>query len=203
MSLLIREKFEGQDFESLAYLVQRVSAFESQHRTLHKEKYLKGTTAVTDPYDADSDKDKEVMTVEWTWGKAGVSCPWVKEKKNVYDFDVKKADRIFDLLLDKKQLQLLANHVIPSTEELKGKKYCKFHIATTHNTSECRIFHIHIQKAIEQGKIKFEPAKKRAMGIDGHPFPGVYMVEFQLAKGKTKVLTSAKAKENGSVDLKV
>jgi hypothetical protein len=41
------------------------------------------------------------------------------------------------------------------------------------------------------------------MGIDGHPFPGVYMVEFQLAKGKTKVLTSAKSKENGSVDLKV
>ena len=28
------------------------------------------------------------------------------------------------------------------------------------------------------------------------------MVEFQLAKGKTKVLTSAKAKEDGSVDLK-
>ena len=41
MSQLIREKFEGQDFESLAHLVQRVSAFESQHRTLCKEKYLK------------------------------------------------------------------------------------------------------------------------------------------------------------------
>ena len=41
------------------------------------------------------------------------------------------------------------------------------------------------------------------MGIDGHPFPGVHMVEFQLAKGKMKVLTSAKAKENRSVDTKV
>ena len=29
------------------------------------------------------------------------------------------------------------------------------------------------------------------------------MVEFQLAKGKTKVLTSAKGKENGSVNPKV
>jgi len=29
-------------------------------------------------------------------------CPWVKEKKDVYDFDVKKADRIFDLVLEKK-----------------------------------------------------------------------------------------------------
>jgi len=97
MYTLIREKFEGQDFESLAHLVQRVSAFESQHRTLCKEKYLKGTAAMTDPYDADFDEDEEVMTAKWTWGKAPLSCPWVKEKENAYDFDVKKADRSFDL----------------------------------------------------------------------------------------------------------
>ena len=66
-----------------------------------------------------------------------------------------------------------------------------------------RIFCLHIQKAIEQGKIKFEPSKKLAMDIDGHPFLGVHMVEFQLAKGKTKVLTSTKAREDGSVDPKV
>ena len=41
------------------------------------------------------------------------------------------------------------------------------------------------------------------MGIDGHPFLGVHMVEFQFAKGKTKVLTSAKAKENGLDNPKV
>jgi hypothetical protein len=41
------------------------------------------------------------------------------------------------------------------------------------------------------------------MDIDKHPFPGVHMVEFQLAKEKTKVLTSARAKEDGSVDPKV
>ena len=41
------------------------------------------------------------------------------------------------------------------------------------------------------------------MDIDKHPFLGVHMVEFQLAKGKTKVLTLAKAKEDGSVDLEV
>ena len=96
--------------------------------------------------------------------------PWVKEKKDVYDFDVKKADRIFDLLLEKKQLRLPTNHVVPLAKELKGKKYCKFHNATTHNTSECRIFCVHIQKAIKQENIKFEPAKKPTMSIDGHPF---------------------------------
>ena len=121
----------------------------------------------------------------------------------VNNFDVKKADRISDLLLEKKQLRLPANHVIPSVEELKGKKYCKIHNATNHNTNECRIFCFHIQKAIEQGKIKFGPTKKPTMDIDKHPFSGVHMVEFQLAKGKMKVLTSAKARGDGSVDPKV
>jgi hypothetical protein len=41
------------------------------------------------------------------------------------------------------------------------------------------------------------------MDIDKHPFLGVHMVEFQLAKGKTKVLTSTKAKEDWSIDPKV
>jgi hypothetical protein len=41
------------------------------------------------------------------------------------------------------------------------------------------------------------------MDIDKHPFPRVHMVEFQLAKGRMKVLMSAKAKEDGSVDPKV
>jgi hypothetical protein len=67
MSPLIREKFYGQEFERLANLVQRVSTFENQHRVLRKEKYLKGTIAMTDPYDADSDgDDPEVAITEWT-----------------------------------------------------------------------------------------------------------------------------------------
>ena len=50
----------------MAHLIQRVSTFESQHQSLRKEKYLKGTTAMTDPYDVDSDgDDPEVAIVEW------------------------------------------------------------------------------------------------------------------------------------------
>jgi len=67
MSPLIKEKFDGLEFESLAHLVQRVSAFESQHQTLRKEKYLKGTAAISDPYDANSDgDDPEVAIAKWT-----------------------------------------------------------------------------------------------------------------------------------------
>jgi len=82
------------------------------------------------------------------------------------------------LLLEKKQLRLPINHVIPLAKELKGKKYYKFYNVTKHSTNECRSFRFHIQKAIEQGKIKFEPAKKLMKDIDKHAFPGVHMVEF-------------------------
>ena len=41
------------------------------------------------------------------------------------------------------------------------------------------------------------------MDGDKYPFLGVHMVEFQLAKGKTKVLTLTKAREDGSVDPEV
>ena len=100
---------------------------------------------MTDPYDVDSDRDDpEVVIAECTWGKAPISCPWVKEMENTCDFNVKKVVRIFDLLLEKKQLRLPTNHVIPSAEELKGKKYYKFHNATNHSTNECRIFCFHI-----------------------------------------------------------
>ena len=131
-----------------------------------KEKYLKGIAAMSDPYDADSDEDDpKVAVAKWTWGKAPVSCPWVKEIESTYDFKIKKGDKIFDLLLEKKQLRL-------------RKKYCKFHNATNHNTNEIKIFRQYIQRAIEHGKIKFKLAKKSALDIDRHPFPRVHMVEF-------------------------
>jgi hypothetical protein len=58
-----------------------------------------------------------------------------------------------------------------------------------------------IQKAIQEGHLKFD----NKMKLDGHPFPQnmvgffVNMVTIEK-KGKTKVLTSARAKQGGSVD---
>ena len=69
-----------------------------------------------------------------------MSCPQVKVTEDNSDFDVTKADKIFDLLLEKGQLQLSANHKIPSAEELKKKKYCKFHDTMSHHTNDCRVF---------------------------------------------------------------
>lgn len=95
-------------------------------------------------------------------------------------------------MLHKGQLQLSPNHTIPLAEDLKKKRYGKFHNLISHDTNDCKIFCHQIQSDIDQGKIKFDENKK-SMKIDGHPFLAeINMVDF---KGKEKVLTSARAKE--------
>jgi hypothetical protein len=101
-----------------------------------------------------------------------VTCKWVKNagKDERYDFDITKADKIFDLLLRDKQIQLPTGHIIPSAEDLGKRKYCKWHNTGSHATNDCKVFRQQIQSAIEQGKIKFG-VSKRSMKVDGHPFP--------------------------------
>ena len=81
-----------------------------------------------------------------------------------------KANKIFDLLLLEGQIKLKPYHKIPTDQELKNIKYCKWHNATSHDTNECKVSRQQIQSAIEQGRLKFETPKK-PMKIDGHPFP--------------------------------
>ena len=84
-------------------------------------------------------------------------------------------------------------------DQLKNKKFSKFHNATSHSTNECRIFRQHIQRAIQQGRFKFDMPRK--MKVDDNPFPGDQnMVDVGLLKGKAKVLTSTKSREAGTVD---
>ena len=87
-------------------------------------------------------------------------------------------------------------------DQWKNKKFCKFHNATSHSTNECRVFRQHIQRAIQQGSLKFDSPRK--MKVDDNPFLGDQnMVDARLLKGKTKVLTSVRSKETGIVDPKM
>ena len=118
-----------------------------------------------------------------------------------YNFDVTKSDKLFDFLLEKGQIKLPDGHVLLPPDLLKNKKFCKFHNATSHSTNECRIFKQHIQRAIQQGRLKFDTPQK--IKVDDNPFPGdKNMVDAGLFKGKTKILTSTKSKE-ASVDPKM
>jgi hypothetical protein len=69
-----------------------------------------------------------------------VPNPWGRKNKENYDFDVTKADKLYDFLLKKGQIKLPANHVMLPPEQLKNKKLCKYHNATSHTTNDCRIF---------------------------------------------------------------
>ncbi|XP_050211602.1 uncharacterized protein LOC126661779 [Mercurialis annua] len=78
-----------------------------------------------------------------------------------YSFDLTKADDIFDALLKDGQIALSEGHVIPPSEELVGKDYCKYHNSWRHNTNNCVNFRNVIQKAINKEKLLF-PTKKEA-----------------------------------------
>jgi hypothetical protein len=84
---------------------------------------------------------------------------------------------------------------------VKEKCCCGFHDRNSHSINDCRVFRMRIQKAIQEGHLKFD----NKMKLDGHPFPQ-NMVGFSInmvtagEKGKVKVLTSARAKQDGSVD---
>ena len=51
---------------------------------------------------------------EWNWGKKTVmvSNPWGKGVEESYDFNVIKADKHFDFLLERGHIKLPANHVM-------------------------------------------------------------------------------------------
>jgi hypothetical protein len=101
-------------------------------------------------------------------------------------------------LLEKVQIKLIGNHRIPSAEELKKKRYCKYHNSNTHNTNDCKVLRDIIQQAINKGRIGLEKTKS-GMGIEGHPFP-MNMVDSSFPRGKFRVLTSDRAKEAKTMD---
>nr|AAM08874.1 Hypothetical protein with similarity to putative retroelements [Oryza sativa Japonica Group] len=149
-----REKFATQEFESLAHLAQKVKNVNT---------YLS---------EVEEEEDPEVATAEWARNKRVVTCQWVKDsgKEETFDFDITKANKIFDLLLREKQIHLPAGHMIPSAIELGKRKYCKWHSTGSYSTNECKVFRQQIQSAIEQRRIKFDDPKK-SMEINGNPFP--------------------------------
>jgi len=87
---------------------------------------------------------------------------------------VTKAEQIFDLLLKEKQLKLPENHKLPTSQELLGRLYCKWHHSFTHATGECKELRRLIQSAIEQGRLILA---QHTMKVDTKPFPQANVVE--------------------------
>jgi hypothetical protein len=131
-----------------------------------------------------------------------VNQRWIKQTKGTYDFDVTKADKLFDFLVKEGRIKLPEGNSMLRPKN--DKKYCGFHDRNSHSINECTIFRVRIQKAIQEGHLKFD----NKMKLDGNPFPQ-NMIGFSInmvnavepeRKEKVKVLTSEKAKQDGSVD---
>jgi hypothetical protein len=94
------------------------------------------------------DEEADTCVAEWSWGSK--SKPFLCSSLNPasksrqdemrYTFDVAKCHRIFDYLLQEKQIKLPSGHVIPSSGQLKMHAYCKWHNSYSHATNDCNVF---------------------------------------------------------------
>jgi hypothetical protein len=208
----IREKMFGMEFDNLGQLSHRLSLMSNQAYGFKKDSRFAKHSDIADIYNyflerADQveefDDDEEVAATEIMWGKEPltVNQRWIKQAKGTYDFDVTMADKLSEFLVKEGRIKLPEGHSMRRPDGVKEKRYCGFHDRNSHSINDCRVFSMRIQKAIQEGHLKFD----NKMKLDGHPFPQ-NMVGFSInmvtaeEKGKVKVLTSARAKQDGSID---
>jgi hypothetical protein len=128
-----REQYASHEFESLSQLVSWMSqvttkSYDPRRNFQKKISYV--------DYSDSEDEDNMIGLAEWVKGKKTMSCPFGKKEPKKFGFDITKADKIFDLLLQQGQIKLSEFHTIPSAEELKRMKYCMWHNATSHDTND-------------------------------------------------------------------
>src|SRR5215218_1790521 len=171
------------EYNSLAHMVQRLTLYEQRHPELYQDKFKRAISLVNADEDEDSAEDQEVAVAEWTRTAVPVSCKWVNPPgpPRGFDFDVSKAEQIFDLLLKEKQLKLPEGHKIPTAQEMNKRPYCKWHHMFTHATNDCKVLRAQIQMAIESGRLTFG---QFAMRVDTQPFPEVNMVDLSQCIGR-------------------
>lgn len=100
--------------------------------------------------------------------------------ERTYTFDVTQQEAIFDHLNADGRIRFRKGYKPPTSADLVGKEYCKFHCSWTHSTNACIVFRNLIQAALDRGDLQIaEPPK-----VEVNPFPtnqAVQMVDVQLA----------------------
>jgi hypothetical protein len=132
------------------------------------------------------DEGNEICVAEWDEKHRGkpISCSFLEPNEGRsdvmrYTFDVSKCDHLFDLLHRGGVIQLTEGHIIPSTDILVKKTYCKWHDSYTHTTIKCNYFQRQVQSVINDGRLTLGDGGK--MKLDMNPFPAS-MVELKHKK---------------------
>jgi hypothetical protein len=129
LAKLIKDMGFQLEFNSLVHLVQKLTSYKQCHLDLYQDKFKRQITLVDTEDAEDSGEEQEVAIADW-----------VKQQGPTkgFDFDESKVEQIFDLLLREKQLKQPEGHKFPTTQELQGRPYCKWHHLFTHNTNDCK-----------------------------------------------------------------
>jgi hypothetical protein len=147
-------------------------------------------------YSDSKDADNMVGLAESFKGKKTVSCHFGKKELEDSALISLRLIRYLIYCFSKGQIKLSQFHTMPSAEDLKRMKYCKWHNATSHNG--CIIFIQQIQSAIEQGKLEFETPTEaeNPIKIDQHPFPTNTVEVSSKGSSHVKLLLTSKLAQN-------
>ena len=78
------------------------------------------------------------------------------------------SNQIFYYLVKDKQIKFLEGQKLPLAEEMKRKKYCKWHHSWTCTTVNCTVIRNAILKALNEGRLKL--AEKGEMIVESNLF---------------------------------
>jgi hypothetical protein len=147
----VREKLFGMEFDNLGQLSQKLSLMSNQTYGFKKDARFAKHNDIADIYNqflekadqmGDSDDEEEVAAAEIMWGKEPLTMNqhWIKQTKGTYDFNVTKADKLFEFLVKEGRIKLPEGHSMLRPDGVKEKRYCGFHDRNSHSINDCRVF---------------------------------------------------------------
>jgi hypothetical protein len=106
----IREKLFGMEFDYLGQLSHRLWLMSNRAYGFKKDSRFVKHSDIADIYnqfleradqEEEYDDEEEIATAEIVWGKELliVNQRWIKQAKGTYDFDITKADKLFEFLV--------------------------------------------------------------------------------------------------------
>ena len=105
-----------------------------------------------------------------------------KYTPKTYTFDVTKCDEIFGILVFYGQVAVPYGLKIPPIEQRKKREFCKYHNCLGHKTSHCVLFRDLVQRALNEGRLKFRDKTNPQMQVDVDPLKDVNAMYTKVCK---------------------